>query len=72
MDFCMCSQCMGEYPQEEDDYEAYCGVCKECGEKILSGEDYVDLEGASYHMECLDWAGVGFVLALMEIPVLCG
>ncbi len=71
MELCMCHQCTGESAESSWEFVAYSGVCKECGEKILSGEEYVDLEGASYHLECLDWAGVSFVLGLLEIPVLC-
>ncbi len=27
--------------------------CAECGEAILSGEEYVEIDGAAYHVACL-------------------
>ena len=30
------------------------GICKECGEAIIFGEKYAEIDGYKYHEECLD------------------
>lgn len=43
--------------------------CKYCGDGIVEGEEFYDIDGVFYHVECLEEMGVIKILRLLGIEM---
>ena len=43
--------------------------CRHCKEGIVAGEEYAEIHGDEYHLDCLEDMGMAHVLKLMMVDV---
>lgn len=51
-DVCRQSPCDPRCPNAPDPPTVY--TCEHCGEPIVEGDEYVDVDGDYYHLECFE------------------
>lgn len=59
-DICHQSPCHSLCPNALEPPSVY--TCKVCGESIVSGDDYYELDGEFYHEECFEDKAVSILL----------
>ena len=42
-------------------------TCKDCGEGIVSGDEFAEIDGDYYHVECLENMTTRELLALLDV-----
>ena len=57
---CRKSPCDSRCPNAPDPPTVY--TCKYCGEPIVEGDEYVDVDGDFYHSECVSDAAEGILM----------
>ena len=57
---CHHTPCDPRCPNAPDPPAVY--TCKWCGESIVDGEEYIELDGEQYHTECFEDAAVEILL----------
>lgn len=57
---CHLAKCDPRCPNAKDPPTAY--VCALCGEPVVNGEEYAELDGEFYHRECFEEAAVDILL----------
>lgn len=45
------------------------GICRECDGSIQIGEEYAEIDGRKYHLECLDSMSARELLQLFDVDV---
>jgi len=57
---CLKSPCDPRCPNAPEPKSIY--ICNHCGEPIVEGEDYADVDGDYYHEECFTDCAAGILL----------
>ena len=64
-DICRCNPCASACPNGPDVKEY--GICQMCKNEIIDGDDYIEVDGKLYHLECL---GVCDLLDILDIRIM--
>ncbi len=64
---CMKSPCDSRCPNAPDPPAVF--NCKGCGEGILVGDEYAEIDGERYHIECLDDMTTLEILKLFDVEI---
>lgn len=65
--YCLTSPCLAGCPNE-DEPEAKTD-CKYCGDGIFKEDEYAEIEGVCYHIDCLSDMGIKELLELLGVEV---
>lgn len=61
---CRLAKCDPRCPNAKDPPTVY--ICAICGEPVVSGEEYMELDGDFYHQECFEGSAVDILLENLE------
>lgn len=71
MEDCTCVHCSGDGEYDPSWERLFPCSGAGCDGGIHTGEEYVELEGCCYHLECLEWLSIRELMAVLGVPVLC-
>ena len=62
---CLRSPCDPRCPNAPEPPSVH--TCKDCGEGIVSGDEFAEINGEYYHIECLENMTTRELLALLDV-----
>ena len=66
--YCLTSPCPSGCPNADEPEAEF--DCKYCGDGIFKEDEYVEIEGVRYHLDCLNDMGIKELLELLEVDVM--